>query len=242
MIKTTLEPILEDPFDAPLPHKHKRLQQLRSDEQELIIDHDGPTAHPSSPTDTATTVQDPIKKTPDPRRKKIAQQAEQPSSSFDDTPRLPGAASPSQKSPETDKKQSHSYTTREINKNSPQMVLPPLRNVPRVTNISQHTEPQSSTPIPPGATAAGYDYYDGIQIPPVHRLPNQRLDSPRMLHKKHTPPALQMTHIDKNHVAKHSAVDDLDEFTANLNIEHDFKTPQNIKKKREELETSELKS
>ena len=236
--KTPLEPILEDPANTSLPQKrqraaHKPLQRLRSDEQGLISE-DG-SSQPPSPTDTAATVvPQPIQKTPDPRRKKLAHKTEQrtpPTSGFI-APRLPGAASPSQKSPAITNKQQDSSSPHIREGKSSRAVLPPLRNVPRY----------------PPTTEPSFTGAHGNQVPPfISSLASQKLDS-NQRKKDTTLPSdsgIPMTEIRGSRGARDSAArDELDKFASNLSIDHDFNTPNNSRKKKKKkkglLDTSEL--
>ena len=166
---------------------HRRVKRMKSDEEELI-DGGPSSSQPSSPTDTTTSdmptaatkvvlneTVPKLQRTPDPRRKKAPEQMKEQTSSND-------------------------YMTLPLSGPSrmPETVLPgtvsPLQRSPDMEKKPQMAgqSNQAKQGIAPDA-----------KLEPIRRIPNQRLDSPRMQHRRKVAVApMEMISITK--AASHS--------------------------------------
>ena len=110
------------------------------------------------------------------------------------TPRLPGAVSPTNETPEMRKKLTPLQPTQPDLKT--RQSLAPLKKMPISRKKNQRAVQHSKSP--PEAAAA-YDYVAESHLAAISRLPNQRLDSPRLQHrKKEILPPIGMTSLTKD--------------------------------------------
>ena len=231
VVKTRLPPIPENPPSTPpqpsTRGSHRRVKRLRSDEEGLIDNArhtDTDMVDKSEGKVEDTLHEEPIKKSPYPRRKKAVQPADEKKVHKDPSdgclpPKLPGAVSLTHKN--ADPNRDKLTVTRE----EPHTVLPPLQKVPTSLRGDQdgvgHTE---------SATVA-YDYYAEIQLTPIQRHSNQRLDSPGILRRKDVlPPVIGMTSMSKTDPPQ--SEDELTSFIDELDLHMDqvFKTHKTSKK------------
>ena len=110
------------------------------------------------------------------------------------TPRLPGAVSPTNETPEMRKKLTPFQPTQpDLKTRQP---LAPLKKMPISRKKNQRAVQHSKSP--PEAAAA-YNYVAESHLAAISRLPNQRLDSPRLQHrKKEILPPIGMTSLTKD--------------------------------------------
>ena len=233
--KTRLPTIPEDPpptrqtTDTAFKRgSHRRVTRLRSDEEELINDSvPGDTDMVDTGPFEDTHPARPVRKTPDPRRKKTAAPAGKqsepasPTSPTDmsdrfTTPRLPGSVSPVQNFPDKKVPAHFSHKT-----------LPPLRKAPTLPTPREDKDGTHNT-LP--RYVLPYDYH---KERPLRTVRDQRLNSPRNVRrmKEQQPNEIGMktrTETKTSSPQTPSKKEELTSFISELDLdaEQEVKTPK----------------